>query len=136
MSRIIGLDPGERRIGVAISDGLQLTAQPHGTLDATDPDLDRHLRDLAAEHDASEFVVGLPVGLNGREGPAAAAARAFADRVRAATGLPVVLYDERFSTVTAERVLVDAGMRRARRRDARDRVAAAVFLQAYLDGRR
>jgi putative Holliday junction resolvase len=121
---------------VAISDGLQLTAQPHGTLDARDPELDRRLGDLAVEHDAAEIVVGLAIGLDGREGPAAAAARAFAERVEQATGVPVVLYDERFSSVTAERVLVDGGVRRRARRAARDRVAAAVFLQAYLDGRR
>lgn len=136
MSRIVGLDPGERRIGVAVSDGLHLTAQPHGTLDAEADDLDDRLRELAAEVDAEELVVGLPVGLNGREGPAAAAARRFAARVEAATGLPVILYDERFSSLSAERVLVEAGVRRARRKRARDRVAAAVFLQAYLDGRR
>jgi putative Holliday junction resolvase len=76
------------------------------------------------------------IGLDGKEGAAAGAARELADRVAEATGLPVDLYDERFSTVTAERVLVSAGVRRKRRKDVRDRVAAAVFLQAYLDGRR
>jgi putative Holliday junction resolvase len=136
VSRIVGLDPGGRRIGVAVSDGLQLTAQPYGTLDAAAADLDEQLRSLAASVDAEQFVVGLPVGLDGTEGPAAAAAREFAGRVEAATGLPVVLYDERFSTVTAERVLVEAGVRRDRRKHSRDRLAAAVFLQAYLDGRR
>jgi len=132
----VGLDPGSVRIGVAVSDELHLTAQPHGTLDAAAPDLDDRLRSLAAEVDAERFVVGLPVSLDGSEGPAAVGARALAERVGGATGLPVDLHDERFSTVTAERVLVSAGMRRKRRRDARDRVAAAVFLQSYLDGQR
>ena len=136
MSRIVGLDPGSVRIGVAVSDPLHLTAQPHGTLDAADPDLDRRLRALAVEVEAERFVVGLPVSLDGSEGPAAGAARARAARVAEATGLPVDLHDERFSTVTAERVLVASGMRRDRRRSTRDRVAAAVFLQSYLDGRR
>jgi len=135
MSRIVGLDPGTVRIGVAVSDPLYLTAQPYGNLDAVAPDLDDLLRDLAAEAGAERFVVGLPIGLDGREGAAAGRARELADRVAAATGLPVDLYDERFSTVTAERVLVAAGVRRKRRKEARDRVAAAVFLQAYLDGR-
>ncbi len=136
MTRIVGLDPGTVRIGVAVSDPLVLTAQPYGNLDAVASDLDDQLRELAAETGAERFVVGLPVGLDGKEGTAAGAARELADRVAEATGMPVDLYDERFSTVTAERVLVSAGVRRKRRKDVRDRVAAAVFLQAYLDGRR
>ncbi|MCB2223585.1 MAG: Holliday junction resolvase RuvX [Actinobacteria bacterium] len=136
MSRIVGLDPGAVRIGVAVSDALHVTAQPHGNLPADAGDLDDRLRRLAADTEAERFVVGLPVSLDGTEGPAAVLARDLATRVEAATGLPVDLYDERFSTVTAERLLVSAGVRRRRRKDARDRVAAAVFLQAYLDGRR
>jgi putative Holliday junction resolvase len=134
MGRIVALDPGSARIGVAVSDPLGITAQPHETLDAAASDLDERLRSLAAG--ADRFVVGLPVGLSGEEGPAAAAARAFAARVEEVTGLPVDLHDERFTTVTAERVLVEAGMRRERRKHARDRVAAAVLLQSYLDARR
>ncbi|MBU1227794.1 MAG: Holliday junction resolvase RuvX [Actinobacteria bacterium] len=136
MSRIVGLDPGTVRIGVAVSDPMFVTAQPHGNLAADAEDLDDRLRDLAAETEAERFVVGLPIGLDGREGAAAGRSRELAARVAEATGLPVDLYDERFSTVTAERVLVSAGVRRSRRKVARDRVAAAVFLQAYLDGRR
>lgn len=136
MSRIIGLDPGTVRIGVAVSDPLHLTAQPHGTLPADADDLDDLLRQLADETEAERFVIGLPVGLDGREGPSAQMARQLAERVAEATGLPVDLWDERFSSVTAEQVLVSAGMRRSRRKETRDRVAAAVFLQAYLDGRR
>jgi putative Holliday junction resolvase len=135
VSRIVGLDPGTVRIGVAVSDPLHVTAQPHGNLPAQAADLDDRLRTLAAETEAECFVVGLPVGLDGREGAAAEKARELAERVATATGLPVELYDERFSTVTAERLLVSAGVRRGRRKEARDRVAAAVFLQAYLDGR-
>ena len=136
MTRILGLDYGTRRIGVAVSDPLGLTAGPLEVLDATAGDLDDRLRNLAVDLGVELIVVGLPVGLDGREGPAALDARRFADRVAAATGLPVEVYDERFSTVTAERVLLEAGLRRERRKQARDRVAAAVFLQAYLDGRR
>jgi putative Holliday junction resolvase len=136
MGRILALDPGSKRVGVAVSDPLRLTAQPHEVLDVTSPDFERLLREMVDELDVVRIIVGLPVGLNGNEGPAAAAARGFAARVAAATGLPVDLYDERFSTVTAERVLLEAGLRRSRRRAARDSVAAAVFLQAYLDGRK
>ncbi|MCJ7725769.1 MAG: Holliday junction resolvase RuvX [Acidimicrobiia bacterium] len=136
MSRIVALDGGTVRIGVAVSDPMYLTAQPYGVLEATAADLDERLRELAQETDAERFVVGLPVGLDGREGAAAGHARELAARVEAATGLPVDLHDERFSTVTAERVLVSANLRRSRRKQVRDRVAAAVFLQSYLDGRR
>lgn len=136
MGRILALDPGSKRVGVAVSDPLHLTAQPHGSLPAAAEDLDGLLKDLAAELDVERIVVGLPVSLDGREGEAARRARTFAAWVGQTTGLPVDLHDERFSTTTAERVLLEAGLRRDRRREARDRVAAAVFLQAYLDGRR
>ena len=136
MTRILGLDYGTRRIGVAVSDPLGLTAGPLEVLDATAADFDERLRNLAEGLGVELIVVGLPVGLDGREGQAAGDARRFAERVAAATGLPVEMYDERFSTVTAERALLESGMRRERRKEARDRVAAAVFLQAYLDGRR
>jgi putative Holliday junction resolvase len=136
VGRILGLDPGTRRIGVAVSDALHITAQPRQTLDASAPDLLDRIVALAVEVEAERIVVGLPIGLNGTEGAAAAAARGFATRVAEASGLPVDLQDERFSTATAERLLVEAGLRRRRRRQVRDGIAAAVFLQAYLDGRR
>ncbi len=135
MVRVLGLDYGTRRIGVAVSDALGLTAGPLQTLDAGDPDLGDRLAALVGELGVDRIVVGLPVSLDGTEGPAARAVRQFAEQVSEATGIPVELYDERFSTVTAERMLIEAGLRRQRRRQARDRVAAAVFLQAYLDRR-
>jgi len=136
MDRILGLDPGTRRIGVAVSDALQITAQPRPALDASAPDVVERIGALAAEVEAERIVVGLPIGLDGTEGAAAATAREFAGRVAEETGLPVDLQDERFSTATAERLLVEAGLRRQRRRRVRDGVAAAIILQAYLDGRR
>jgi putative Holliday junction resolvase len=134
--RILALDPGARRVGVAVSDPLGITAQPHAVLDATSPRLMEEIARLAADLDAERIVVGLPIGLSGREGPAAAAARAFAAAVAQATGRAVLLVDERFTSVSAERVLVQAGLSGRRRRAVRDRVAAAVLLQAYLDGGR
>lgn len=136
MTRIVALDPGTRRIGVAVSDPLGISAQPYGTLDATAADLDDRLRGLASDTAAERIVVGFPLGLDGREGPAAEAARAFAHRVEQATGLAVELHDERLTSITAERVLLEAGLRRKQRRAARDRVAATVLLQSYLDGRK
>jgi putative Holliday junction resolvase len=134
--RILALDPGERRVGVAVSDPLGITAQPHDVLDATSPGLMGQIARLAADLDVERIVVGLPIGLSGREGPSAAAARAFAAAVEQATGRVVTLVDERFTSVSAERVLVQAGLSGRRRRAVRDRVAAAVLLQAYLDGGR
>jgi len=134
--RVLALDPGTRRVGVAVSDPLGITAQPHGVLDGADPKLLEEVARLAGDLGAERIVVGLPVSLNGSEGPAAAAARRFAAEVAEATGLPVDLVDERFTSVTAERVLVQAGLSGRRRRAVRDRLAAAVMLQAYLDGGR
>jgi len=134
--RVLALDPGTRRVGVAVSDPLGISAQPHAVLDATAPGLMAEIRRLSADLGVGQIVVGLPVSLNGGEGPAAAGARRFAGRVAEATGLPVHLLDERFTTVSAERVLVAAGLSGRKRRTVRDRVAAAVLLQAYLDGGR
>lgn len=134
--RVLALDPGTRRVGVAVSDPLGITAQPHSVLDAEDPDLMGQIARLGADLGVERIVVGLPVSLNGTEGPAAATARTFAAAVAGATGLPVDLADERFTSVSAERVLVEAGLSGRRRRAVRDRVAAAVLLQAYLDGGR
>jgi putative Holliday junction resolvase len=135
VGRILALDPGSRRVGVAVSDALLMIAQPHSVLDGEDPGLMVAICSLVAELDVERIVVGLPVSLNGGEGPAASMAREFAAAVADATGLPVDLQDERFSTVTAERVLKEVGMSGRRRRRVQDRLAAAVFLQAYLDGR-
>ncbi len=133
MSRVIGLDPGERRVGVAVSDALLLTAQPWGVIDLRTEDLDTAVLALVAETGADRIVVGLPVTLAGTEGAAAQRARAFGARVADISGLPIEFWDERFTTTVAERALLEAGARRSRRRDVRDKLAAAVMLQSYLD---
>ncbi|MDP8959670.1 MAG: Holliday junction resolvase RuvX [Actinomycetota bacterium] len=132
----MGLDPGSRRIGVAVSDPLQLTAQPHSVIDLQSRQMDEALRSLADDLEVERVVVGLPVSLSGGEGAAAQAARGFARRVAEVTGLPVELCDERLTTLTAEAALVGGGVRRRRRRGLVDKVAAAVMLQSYLDRRR
>jgi putative Holliday junction resolvase len=134
--RVLALDPGTRRVGVAVSDPLGISAQPYAVLDAAAPGLLGQIGRLGTELGVERIVVGLPTSLNGSEGPAAAAARRFAGEVAQATGLPVHLLDERFTTVTAERVLLEAGLSRGKRRAVRDRLAATVLLQAYLDGGR
>jgi putative Holliday junction resolvase len=135
MGRTMALDPGSVRIGVAVSDPLGITAQPHSSLDATD-DVATLINDLAESLDVEQIIVGLPVSLDGSEGASAEMARAFAETLAAAVSVPIEMIDERFSSVTAERVMIESGAKRSERRAARDRVAAAVFLQSYLDGRR
>ena len=136
--RILGLDPGERRIGVALSDPLGIIAQPHSVIDLRSQDLAEELKHIVAEEDVITIVIGLPVSLDGTERAAAERARAFGAEVAAATGLEPVFADERFTTAVAEAALLEAGVRRSDRRDTRDKVAAAVMLQGYLDqiGRR
>ncbi|MEA2022906.1 MAG: Holliday junction resolvase RuvX [Actinomycetota bacterium] len=133
MTRILGLDPGERRIGVALSDPTGTIASPHSVIDRRSVKLADAVRALCEEHGVERIVVGLPTGLSGVEGPSAKAARTVGTAVAEATGLPVEYQDERFTTVTAEAALVEGGVRRAKRRDVRDKVAAAVILQSYLD---
>lgn len=134
--RVLGLDHGERRIGVAVSDATGTIASPHSVIDQRGGDVFERLRSLIAEYEVELVVVGLPLQLSGEEGTSARSARAFADTVTEATGLPVALQDERFTTVTAEDALIEGGVRRRERREVRDKVAAAVMLQGYLDGRR
>ncbi len=137
MARVLGIDLGSRRIGVAVSDGLGLTAQPRATL--TRYGGMRDMTSIAAaakDADADRIVLGLPLDPEGREGLAARRARAFADKLRAHLGLPVDLVDESFSTVEAEQVLLAADLSRARRKQVVDKLAAAVILQRWLDARR
>ncbi len=133
MTRILGLDPGERRVGVALSDPTGTIASPHSVIDRRSVKLADAVRALCEEHGVERIVVGLPTGLSGVEGPSAKAARTVGTAVAEATGLPVEYQDERFTTVTAEAALLEGGVRRAKRRDVRDKVAAAVILQSYLD---
>jgi putative Holliday junction resolvase len=134
---VLGVDLGSRRIGLAVSDPSGTLASPFAVLERTgDRDADhRAILDAAREAEASTVVVGLPRSLSGREGPAARDARAEAAELRelAGEGLAVELYDERFTTVTAERSLVEAGVRRDARKRVVDKVAAAVMLQGWLE---
>lgn len=118
---------------MAVSDPLRITAQPWGVIDRRDDDVPDALRKLIAETGATLIVVGLPVALAGHEGASAAAARAFGAEVTDICGVPVEFADERFTTTVAERALLEGGVKRSKRREVRDKVAAAVMLQAYLD---
>ena len=132
----MGLDYGTQRIGVALSDPLKITAQPHSFLDAQSRDLGEKLRLLVEQNDVGLVVVGLPLNLKGEETASAGAARDLARLVEERTGLPVQMVDERFTTKTAEAALIAGDVRRDRRKRLVDQVAAAVMLQTFLDGRR
>jgi putative Holliday junction resolvase len=130
----MAVDPGSRRVGIAVSDPTRTIAQPLSTV-AAEPaaTLVERLAALAREQEASRLVVGLPRRLDGGQGPEAKAARALADDLRRATGLPVTMVDERLTSVAAERALLASGASRARRRQLSDQVAAALILQSHLD---
>ncbi len=133
--RAIGLDLGERRIGVAVSDRSGTVASPLDVILRTGSrqrDHDRIAR-LVADEDAEVIVVGLPLSMDGRLGPAAKAALAEVRVLGSVVGVPVLTHDERLTTVTAERSLREAGLDGRARRKVVDKVAAAVMLQAWLD---
>jgi len=134
MGRLLGLDHGSKRIGVAISDSSRLIATPYEVIVAAEAL--SVLDQILAQEDIDGIVIGLPTTLSGDESASTAAARQFAASVAAHTGLEVTLVDERFSTKVAEDVLIAGGMRREKRRDIRDKMAATVILQGHLDSLR
>ena len=132
--RVIGLDLGSRRIGVAVSDDGGTVATPHAVLERTDADADRRaIAALIEEVGAGRVVVGLPLSLDGTMGPAAQAATEEAAALAAMLDVPVETYDERLTTVTADRSLMALKMKADARRRVVDKVAAAVMLQSWLD---
>jgi putative holliday junction resolvase len=134
MIRTMGLDLGDTTIGVALSDGLGLTAQGLTTLVRKGGQGDvASLAELCREHEVARLVVGLPRNMNGSEGPRAEKSRRFATELRAALELPVFLWDERLSSAEAERVLISANVSRKRRAEVIDKLAAQLFLQSFLD---
>ena len=134
--RVIGLDLGDVRIGVAISDDDRRMAMPLGTVHTGAPADLKAIAKLVEEHGATVVVIGLPLSMTGEHGSAAVKAGAFADALRAFLHVPVALHDERLSTVEAERALREAGVGGRERRRLVDRSAATVILQAWLDAHR
>jgi putative pre-16S rRNA nuclease len=133
--RVVGLDLGSRRIGVAVSDSGGTVATPHTVLERSgDPEADRAaVADLVSELEAELVVVGLPLSLDGTMGPAARAAAGEATALADVLAVPVETYDERFTTVTADRSLMQLRMKAGARRKVVDKLAAAVMLQSWLD---
>jgi putative Holliday junction resolvase len=135
--RVLGLDLGDARIGVAISDPDRRLAVPVGTIHVGQPPGElKAVAALVAEHDATQLVIGLPRSMSGDEGPRAALAREFGAALEAVVRVPIEFQDERLSTVEAERALRDAGVTGRERRRVVDRSAATVILQAWLDAHR
>jgi putative Holliday junction resolvase len=135
--RVLALDLGSVRIGVAVSDGLLLTAQGLETIQCKD-----FARDLAAinavikEYGVCEVVVGLPISMDGTHSAKTKETLEFVDRLSRSIQVPVTTYDERLTTMQAERTLLEADMSRRKRKGLRDRLAAQLILQAYLDSRK
>jgi putative Holliday junction resolvase len=133
-TRLLGIDFGSVRIGLAVSDSERRIASPFGTYSRRDQERDaEHFRQLVETEEICQIVVGLPVHLDGREGVKAREARTFGAWLKEITGLPLVYWDERFTTVEAESHLRAAGLTQKRRKARRDRVAAQILLQSYLD---
>ncbi|MGB9661194.1 MAG: Holliday junction resolvase RuvX [Moorellaceae bacterium] len=132
--RIMGLDIGDRTIGVALSDPLGWTAQSLTTIrrSHTEEDL-AALSKLVQEYEVGRIVVGLPLSLNGTWGPQAQKVKEFVHKLGKILAVPVVLWDERLTTAAAERILLEADLSRRRRKGIVDRLAAALILQSYLD---
>ena len=132
--RILGLDVGEKTIGVAISDPLGWTAQGLYNLRRQNKAKDLEaILDIIREYEVEQVVVGLPINMNGTVGPSAARCQAFGKLIREAKGLPVTYQDERLSTVAAQRVLLEGNLSRAKRKKVIDKLAAVYILQGYLD---
>jgi putative holliday junction resolvase len=137
LGRVMALDVGGRRIGVALSDTTRVLASPLTTLRAEPRE--RVLNEIAAlvqRHEVVEVVVGLPLSLSGAIGPQAHLVQLFAERLKDVLTTPIHLFDERLTTVAAERMMLDLGMKPEQRKARIDEVAASIILQDFLDSKR
>lgn len=138
--RIMGLDYGSKTVGVAVSDALLLTAQGVETICRTQENKLRRtlarIKTLCEEYEVGEIVLGFPKNMNNTIGDRAEKSLEFAEMLKKRTGLPIVMWDERLTTVEANRTLMESGVRRENRKEYVDKVAAVFILQGYLDYRR
>lgn len=135
--RKIALDVGDVRIGVAVSDLMGIAANPRETYVRKKGEVEADIAyfcDYAKREDADAFVLGLPKNMDGTEGDRAVITRQFGDMLAQASGLKIIYQDERLTTVSAERMLIEADVRRDKRKQVIDKVAATIILQSYLDG--
>ena len=131
--RVLALDYGTVRIGVALSDEMGWTAQPLETLTRRTLDRDiAHIASLVGTYEVRQVLLGFPLQLDGREGPAIQAMREFQARLEAGVSVPVILWDERLTTKSAEDLLIAADVSRKKRKGVVDRIAASILLQSYL----
>ncbi len=134
MRRKIGIDYGEVRIGVAFSDLLGIIATGYETYVRKGLDADlKHLNDLIVNQQVDKIVMGLPLNMDGTEGDRAKATREFGDRLSEFSNTEIEYLDERLTSVTAEEILIEAGMRREKRKEVIDKLSATLILQDYLD---
>lgn len=135
--RIMGLDFGSKTVGVAVSDALLLTAQGVEIIRRKEENKLRRtlarIEELILEYEVDRIVLGLPMHMNGTEGVRAELTGEFKEKLERRTGLPVILWDERLTTVAADRSMMEAGIRREHRKDYVDMIAAVFILQGYLD---
>ncbi|MFD2630933.1 Holliday junction resolvase RuvX [Oceanobacillus kapialis] len=134
--KIIGLDVGSKTIGVAVSDLLGWTAQGLTTIEWNEESItsaDSKLADIIAEHEIGKAIIGLPKNMNGTIGERGEASQRYAAHVEETHGIETVLWDERLTTVAAERILLEADMSRKKRKKVIDKMAAVMILQGYLD---
>lgn len=138
--RIMGLDFGSKTVGVAVSDALLLTAQGVEIIRRNEENKLRRtlarIEELIVEYEVEELVLGLPKHMNGTEGVRVELTKEFKEKLERRTGLPVTLWDERLTTVSADRTMIEAGIRRENRKDYVDMLAAVFILQGYLDSRK
>jgi putative Holliday junction resolvase len=135
--KIMAIDYGDARTGFAISDRSEFLASPIGTVPERNAErLADKAAQTAAEYGAGEIIVGLPINMNGTEGPRAEKCRAFAELLKERTHLPVRMWDERFTTVTAHNILNETNVRGKARKAVVDTVAATIILEGYLEYRR
>lgn len=135
MGRVMAIDWGERRVGLALSDESRIIASPHDVIkrgNSLDRDLGR-IADIASENQVDLIIFGLPMRLDGSMGPAARGALEVVEKLRVKTSVPVQTWDERLSTAAAERAMVGGDVSRNKRKQKIDQVAAALFLQTFLD---
>jgi putative Holliday junction resolvase len=134
MSRILALDFGEKRIGVAVSDALNIIAQSVGTIERKGIKNDlKKIRDLVREYDAARLIVGLPLNMDGTEGKSANRAVDFVNELKKEINIRVEMVDERLTTAQGERIFLEADLSRKKRKKNIDKIAAQLILQNYLD---
>ena len=132
--KIIALDIGTVRIGIATSDIMEIIASAYEVYRRKNLDVDvKYIAELVSKLDAGEIVIGLPLKLDGTEGQSVEMAKNFGEKLSELTSVPIVYQDERLSTVSAQRILIESGMRREKRKDKVDSIAATFILQTYLD---